>query len=71
MEISAFNSLLSSFGLVGLLGAIFASVVTLQRLNIDLKIAQSFTTLISRRPSAVPEKPERITNDKNEEAVEV
>jgi hypothetical protein len=54
MEVSIFNSLLSGFGLLGILISIIAAVVTLQRLNIELKIAQSFSTLVSRRSSVVP-----------------
>ncbi|XP_055328498.1 uncharacterized protein LOC129581445 [Paramacrobiotus metropolitanus] len=66
MEISVFNSLLAASGLVGILMAIFAVVVTLQRLNIELKIAQSFnnlTNLVSRRPSAIPSTTERPERD--------
>ena len=53
-EVSLFNSLLAGYGLLGILIAIFAASVTLQRLNIELKIAQSFNNLVSRRNSATP-----------------
>ncbi|OQV21133.1 hypothetical protein BV898_04895 [Hypsibius exemplaris] len=56
MEVSIFNSLLAGCGLLGILIAIFSTAVTLQRLNIEMKmtIAQSFNNLVSRRNSAMP-----------------